>query len=106
MNEHPDSESPAELPENSDPSKQHDAAPASRENDADPEATFVGPFSRETPGQEPDETFVGDIPDVVEDNQNDVDSDKTLVTDGFLDNFASSLASEHQDLDRTLPIRV
>ena len=103
MNEHPDSESPAELPENSDPSKQHDAAPASRENDVDPEATFVGPFSRETPGQEPDETFVGDIPDVVEDNQNDVDSDKTLVTDGILDNFASSLASEHQDLDRTLP---
>ena len=93
MNEHPDSESPAELPENSDPSKQHDAAPASRENDVDPEATFVGPFSRETPGQEPDETFVGDIPDVVEDNQNDVDSDKTLVTDGILDNFASSLLS-------------
>ena len=103
MNDHPESESPVGVPENSEPSeKQSDARP-SNQNDVDPEATFVGSFSGESPAQAIDETVVDGIQDAIEDKLNDDDCDKTLVADGILDKFADSLAPEHQDLDRTLP---
>ena len=102
MFDHPDSDSPIDPPDDSEASEEQTDTSASRDADGDPEATFVGPFSVEIPGQGTEETFVEDIQDAIREEQDDADSDKTLVIDGVLEDFADSLALEHRDLDQTL----
>ena len=103
MIDHPDSDSPAELPDDRDTSEEQSDTPASRDENGDPEATMVGPFSVEIPGKGNEETFVEDIQEEIREEHNEVDSDKTLVIDSVLEEFADSLAPGHQDLDQTLP---
>ena len=103
MIDHPDSDSPVELPDDRDTSEEQSDTPASRDENGDPEATMVGPFSVEIPGKGNEETFVEDIQEEIREEHNEVDSDKTLVIDSVLEEFADSLAPGHQDLDQTLP---
>ena len=65
MFDHPDSDSPIEPPGDSEASEEQTDTSASRDADGDPEATFVGPFSVEIPGQGTEETFVEDIQDAM-----------------------------------------
>ena len=92
-----------EPPGDSETLEEQSNSPASRDTDDDPEATFVGPYSVDIPGKGTEETFVEGIQDAIREEENDVESDKTMVIDGVLEDFADSLAVEHQDLDRTLP---
>ena len=103
MIDHPDSDSTVELPDDRDTSEEQSDTSASRDTDGDPEATFVRPHSVDIPGNGTEETFVGTSPDPIQEEQNDVDSEKTLVIDGVLEGFAESLAPGQQDLDQTLP---
>ena len=108
MIDHPDSDSPVEPPDDSDTSEEQSNTPAPRDTDGDPEATFVGPFSVDIPGKGTEETFVEDIQDAIREEENDGESDKTMVIDGVLEDFADSLAMMPSSLPcllaSTLPV--
>ncbi|HAA52106.1 MAG TPA: hypothetical protein DCE43_20485, partial [Planctomycetaceae bacterium] len=87
MIDHPDSDSPVEPPDDSETLEEQSNSPVSRGADGDPEATFVGPFSVDIPGKGTDETFVEDIQDRIREEDDDAESDRTLIVDDVLEDF-------------------
>ena len=108
MTSHPDPESTTPEPDGDDssnesPEQQSVPAVESDAVESDAEATIAGPHASGPPADEP--TVVDDPGTVLPVSNTDADPEKTLVKklEGVLEEFAQTLASEHQDLDRTLP---